>query len=825
MSSLKISQKIALGFGCILLLLFGVGVFSYIEVNDIDSQLEKVINKNTLISRLTQELANHLHWANNVSESMANDEIHEITVESDHRRCNFGKWFYSQKRKEAEKLVPGIAHLLDKIEPFHTELHHSVIGISKNLKHADPLLPGAIESKKADHLKWANSIRSAFMHETDDVFIQTDPTKCSLGKWFNGKQAKKAYERGDQDFKNVFDELLKYHDNLHHSAMEMKKYFAFKKLKQAHNEQKIISQGWETISKNFFDILEEMMEQVIDPAKDAAAKSGNISLLSKMGDIDMMMNEEIIQPFLEIKLMLTRKNINMSMYTNKYNDLQKNLSNWRNLVKGNRKLEIAYVKINKAFINMNSAAQKFIKAKENEINAKESVNKAKNIFETKISGLLEKNIELLEKLKEEANHELEGIRKANKIFVTKTTPNLKEIVILLKQAINILKKEVKKSNEKIMKDTLRIKTVILITVCISLIVGCIFAFIIAMSIVKPINQANSMLKDIAQGEGDLAQRMTVDTKDEIGELAQWFNVFIGTIQEIIIKVNSMTDALLNSSDQLSNVSKQLTERTDESSERSNAVATAAEEMNSNINHVAASSEEATSNINMVAAATEEMSTSIGEIANNSSKAQEVTTTAVTKTQNASSRINELGDAAKEIGTVTETITDISEQTNLLALNATIEAARAGEAGKGFAVVASEIKELAKQTAKSTEEIKMKIETIQSITHVSVDEIEHVAKVIKDVNDYITSIAAAIEQQTAVTKEIAGNVAQASNGVQGVSQSVVEAAKVIAEITQNISDVSTCTLDCSDGSQEVDKSAEDLKGLAEKLKEIVGQFKV
>ncbi|KPA11625.1 methyl-accepting chemotaxis protein [Candidatus Magnetomorum sp. HK-1] len=825
MSALKISQKIALGFGCILLLLLGVGIFSYVEVHFIDSELKSVINKNKLISKLTLEQANHLRWSNNVSETLSDDRITEVNVESDPGRCAFGKWYYSQRRKDAEKLVPGIASLMDKMESFHTNLHHSVIGISKHFKQADPLLPGIIQAKIVDHLKWVNAIRSVFTHHSDKLDVQTDPTKCALGKWFKSTHAKKAYAHGDQDFKKVWDELLQYHEKLHHSAIEIKQYLAFEKLAQAQNDQKKIAKEWDSISKQFFNILDEIMEQVIDPAKDEAAKKGNISLLVKMSDVDMVMNEKIIQPFLEIKLLLKKDHVSLSEYTSEYLKLQKNLTEWRHLVKDNQKLEIAAGKIFASFEKMDTAARAFIDASQQELAASKSVEKAKSIFENKVLGLLEENLSHLEELKEEANHELVGMRKANEIFANQSTPNLKEIEILFNQAREIVNEDVINGNKSIMNNTLRIKSIVLTVTIISLIVGCILAFLIAMSIVRPVTQANKMLQDIAQGEGNLAQRMEVNTKDEIGEMAKWFNVFIGKIQQIIIQVNSMTDALVGSSDQLASVSKQLTERTDESNERTNAVATATEEMNTNIRVVASASEQATTNIGMVAAATEEMSTSIGEIASNSSQAQEVTSTAVTKTQNASSRINELGDAAKEIGTVTETITDISEQTNLLALNATIEAARAGEAGKGFAVVASEIKELAKQTAKSTDEIKMKIETIQSITQVSVDEIEHVTKVIQDVNDYITSIAAAIEQQTVVTKEIAGNVAHASQGVQEVSQSVSEAAQVTSEITQNISDVSTCSLDCSNGSQKVDDSASDLKELAEKLKSIVGQFKV
>jgi methyl-accepting chemotaxis protein len=236
-------------------------------------------------------------------------------------------------------------------------------------------------------------------------------------------------------------------------------------------------------------------------------------------------------------------------------------------------------------------------------------------------------------------------------------------------------------------------------------------------------------------------------------------------------------------------------------------------------------DQANSNLNAVATAVEEMTATIGEIARNSEKAHATTGQAAFKVDQFSVIMKGLGQSAQEIGKVTETITSISSQTNLLALNATIEAARAGTAGKGFAVVASEIKELAHQTAAATSEIKEKIGTIQDSTVGAVADIEKIVHVIREVNEIVTSIAAAIQEQATVTQDIAGNIAQASRGVREANQRVAQTATVSASIAQEIAEVSSSVGQISSASTQVQTSALELSKLAEELNQMVSKFKV
>ncbi len=350
-------------------------------------------------------------------------------------------------------------------------------------------------------------------------------------------------------------------------------------------------------------------------------------------------------------------------------------------------------------------------------------------------------------------------------------------------------------------------------------------FFLASMIAKQLNQVVAGLRDAAEGEGDLTKRIEVKGRDEVGELGRWFNAFVVKIQNIITDVAQNAKQLSCSSQELSGISRQVSEGTDQTSLKANSVAAASEEMSANINSVAAAMEQATTNMNMVAAAAEELTTTINEIAQNTEKARDITTNGVQQARNASNQVGKLGSAAQEIGKVVETITDISEQVNLLALNATIEAARAGEAGKGFAVVANEIKELARQTAEATGEIKQRVETIQTSTSGTIGEIGNITKIVNSISEIVATIATAIEEQSTSTRDIANNVAQASSGIQEVNENVAQSSKAAADIAADISKITQASGEISNSSGQVDLSATELAKLADQLKTMVERFKI
>ncbi len=372
-------------------------------------------------------------------------------------------------------------------------------------------------------------------------------------------------------------------------------------------------------------------------------------------------------------------------------------------------------------------------------------------------------------------------------------------------------------------NAIRNASIIITLAAIALTVAAVAYF--AGRIVKPIKRAIESLKDIAQGEGDLTLRLDAGAKDEIGELAFWFNSFVEKLQGIIARLAENSGKVDSSARELSTIARDLANGAVDTSKRAANVATASEEMSANLNNVAAAMEQSSTNTNMVASAAEEMSSTINEISENAEKARAISSKAVNQAKNASEKMGELGSAAQRIGMVTETITEISEQTNLLALNATIEAARAGEAGKGFAVVANEIKDLAKQTAAATLNIKQQIEEVQRTTSLTVAEIDQISAVIGGVNEIVTTIAAAVEEQTAATREIANNISQASQGIQEVNENVSQSSNVAGMITADIARVNLAATAITESSNQVRSSSEGLQQMASELNSIVGSFKV
>ncbi len=299
----------------------------------------------------------------------------------------------------------------------------------------------------------------------------------------------------------------------------------------------------------------------------------------------------------------------------------------------------------------------------------------------------------------------------------------------------------------------------------------------------------------AAAEGDLTRPVAVEGEDEVGQMAAGLRQLLANLRANIGQIAENAQHLAAASEEMSSISTQMGSDAETTSTQAGAAASAAEQVDKNVQTVATGAEE--------------MSASIKEVAGNAAEAARIAADAVATADRTNQTVSKLGESSVEIGNVIKVITSIAQQTNLLALNATIEAARAGEAGKGFAVVANEVKELAKQTAQATEDISQKIETIQGDTQDSVQAIGQISEIIGQINDIQSTIASAVEEQSATTAEIARN--------------VNEAAKGSAEIAENITGVAQAAESTSSGATDSQQAAGELARMAATLQQVVSEF--
>ncbi len=366
---------------------------------------------------------------------------------------------------------------------------------------------------------------------------------------------------------------------------------------------------------------------------------------------------------------------------------------------------------------------------------------------------------------------------------------------------------------------------LLIIGAIALLVSAIISFFIAGKIVKPIKSATEMIRDIAEGDGDLTHRIPIDNDDEMGRMSTWFNMFIAKLHDIIQQIVQYFETVSASATQLLIISRQMDGGIQEMNNKSASVAQAADDMSRRMDSVSEASRQAASNMNMVASSMDNMNKTVSEIDGSSAKALEITNRAVEEIRQASMKVNALGVAATEINKVTQVITEISDQTNLLALNATIEAARAGESGKGFAVVANEIKDLARQTVEATHGIKKEIEGIQNSTSGTVADITRIADVITEVDSIVSTITGAVAQQAQASQKIMENIVHVSSGIEEMNENVAQSSSFSSEIARDIAEVNTVASSIAGSSTRLSKNANNLSAMSADLQTLIGEFKV
>jgi methyl-accepting chemotaxis protein len=426
-------------------------------------------------------------------------------------------------------------------------------------------------------------------------------------------------------------------------------------------------------------------------------------------------------------------------------------------------------------------------------------------------------------IRQAASGERDAVVKAGNDYADKATVVTEAIKKPLGDMTDSFATLIKESTEEMNAQTRSMNLTMAVSTSAALVFGIILAFFIIRDISKGVNREKLAAAEVAQGaereklaaqelgqkvdsilavvsaagQGDLTQEIKVHGSDAIGQMGEGLGKFFADLRKSIGSIGASAMSLASASDELTMLSQQMSANAEETSTQTKVVSGATLQVNQNLQTVATGAEE--------------MGVSIKEIAKNATEAAKVANSAVRAAETANSTVSKLGESSAEIGQVIKVITSIAQQTNLLALNATIEAARAGEAGKGFAVVANEVKELAKKTAKATEDISRKIETIQVDAKAAVDSIGSISEVINQINGISNTIATAVEEQNATTNEMARNVSEAAHGS--------------GEITSNIAGVAEAAESTSRGASDTQKAAQQLVETSAELRRLVEQFKI
>jgi len=386
--------------------------------------------------------------------------------------------------------------------------------------------------------------------------------------------------------------------------------------------------------------------------------------------------------------------------------------------------------------------------------------------------------------------------KAGNNYADTGTPFNDAIVKTLGELSDSVDTLLQKDEEAMVAANRALSLTLAITTAIALAIGTLLAIFISRKISSATSSVLHQAEAIA--EGDLSgEEVKVTSQDELGDLTTAINKMHANLRGIVQSISENAQNVANASEEFSSVSQQISANSEETSAQAGAVSAATEQVNRNLQ--------------TVATATEEMSASIQEIAKNATEAAKVAGEAMKTVVETNVIVGKLGTSSAEIGQVIKVITSIAQKTDLLALNATVEAARAGEVGAGFAVVANEVKELAKQTATATEDIGKKIETIQADAKNAVAAMKTISGIIDQVNQISSTIATAVEEQSATTSEM--------------SRNLTEAAKGSGEVAQNIHGVSEAAQNTSHGATDSQKASQGLAAMSTQLRELVGQFKI
>lgn len=367
------------------------------------------------------------------------------------------------------------------------------------------------------------------------------------------------------------------------------------------------------------------------------------------------------------------------------------------------------------------------------------------------------------------------------------------------------------------------RNITFIIALIVLAVSSVVAWLIQKAITTPLSSMVSFADSLSHG--DFTHNTGLNQKDEIGLLANALDSMRNELKGIVSNLSATSTQINSTSNELGNSALTLSSSVDQTSKQSEIVSGAGKSLSQRISKISTHADDISGSAATVAAAVEQLNASINEVSRSCAKESQIASSANEQARAGRKQMETLGISAEEIGKIVRIISDISSKTRLLALNATIEAASAGDAGKGFAVVANEVKELARQAAEASEQISDQIGAVQKSTRDSVETITGISSVIEQVDEIATSIAAAIEQQSATVREIASTIGKVSNATTALAHDAKESSVNADEVSSNIAGVSDGTREGQKIATSTSSYSSELKQMAEHLTGIVSKFKV